>query len=78
MEKQLMRVGTYELETKSKLHALDGFNLLFGARHEFVYLPNYLPWQRVNGTWRGVLGHLMNDNHMDWKQYVRVKGKPSI
>ncbi len=73
MEKQIMRVGTDDLETKSTLNPRNGFNLLFGARYEFVYLPDYSPWQRVNGTWTGALGHLMNDNRMDWKQYVRVK-----
>ncbi len=72
MGKNMMRVGNFNLETKSKLNARDGFNLLFGARHEFVYLPDYLPWQRVNGTWMGALGHLINDNCMDWKQCVSV------
>ncbi len=72
MEKQFMRVGTDDLETKSKLNARDGYDLLFGARHEFVYLPDYWPWQRVNGTWTGALGHLMNDNRMDWKQCVKT------
>ena len=66
MEKQLIRVGTEDMEIKSKLNPRDGFNLLFGARHEFVYLANFHPWQHVNGTWTGALGHLMNDNRMDW------------
>ncbi len=73
MEKQLMRVGTYDLETKSKLNARSISSLLLGARHEFVYLLDFDPWQRVNGTWMGALGHLLNDNRMDWKQRVRVK-----
>ncbi len=62
MEKQMMRVGTEYIDTKSKLNARDGFDLLFGARHEFVYLPNDHSWQRLNSTWMGALGHLMNDN----------------
>ncbi len=73
MEKQLMRVGTDELIIKSQLNARDGFNLLFGAYYEFVYLPDYYPWQRVNVTWTGALSHLMNGNRMDWKQWVRVQ-----
>jgi len=74
MEKKLMRVGA-ELETKSKLNARDISNLLFGARYEFVYLPDYSPWQRVNGIWNGALGHLLDDNRMDWKQCVRAKSQ---
>ena len=68
MEKQSMRVGTDILITKSQLDPRDGFYLLYGARYEFVYLPDYLPWQHVNGTWTGALGHLMDDNSVDWKQ----------
>jgi hypothetical protein len=67
MEKQSMRVGTDKLIIKSQLNPRDEFNLLFGARYEFVYLPDYWPWQRVNGTWTGAAGHLINDNRMDWK-----------
>ena len=74
MAKQLLRVGTNKLIIKSQLNARDGFNLLFGARYEFVDL-DYLPWQRVNGTWTGALGHLLNDNRLDWKQCVRVKSQ---
>ncbi len=72
MEEQMMRVGTYDLETKSKLNPRDGFNLMLGAHHEFVYLPDFWPWQRVNGTWTGGLGYLLNDYRMDWKR-VHVK-----
>jgi hypothetical protein len=70
MDKQFMRVGTSNLETKSQVNHRDGFNLLLGARHEFVYLADFYPWQRVNGTWTGAFGHLMNDNHQHWKQCV--------
>ncbi len=62
MEKKLMRVGTDDLEIKSKLNTRDGFNLLFGARREFVYLTDFYPWRYVNGTWTGAFGHLLNDN----------------
>jgi uncharacterized protein with NRDE domain len=68
MEKQLMRVGTEYLNIKSKMNQRDGFNLLLGARHEFVYLTDYYPLQRVNGTWTGALSHLINDNHEHWNQ----------
>jgi hypothetical protein len=71
MNKQLMRVGT-GVENKLKSNSRDEFNLLFGARHEFVYLPDYIPWQRVNGTWTGAIRHLINDNCMHWKQWVDV------
>jgi hypothetical protein len=73
MEKQLLRVGTEKLIIKSQLNARDKYNLLFGARHEFVNLVDYWPWKREDGTWEGALGHLMNDNRVDWKQLMRVK-----
>ncbi len=73
MEKQFLRVGTGDLKTKSKFNPRDGLNLLFGARHKFVYLADDLSWQHVNGTWMGALGHLMNDNRIDWKQCLPVK-----
>jgi hypothetical protein len=64
MEK-LMRVGTEKFKTIQKLDARDGHNLLFGARYKFVYLTDYNdPWQLMNGTWKGALGHLMNDNRV--------------
>jgi hypothetical protein len=63
MEKLLMRVGT-----ETKLNPRDEINPLFGASYEFVHLADYWPWQLVNGTWTGALGHLMDDNRADWKQ----------
>jgi hypothetical protein len=68
MDKQLLRVGTENLIIKSQLKARSEFSLLLGARHEFVYLPDYYPWLSVNGTWKGAFGHLINDNRIDWKQ----------
>ncbi len=75
MEKQLMRVGINVpvLNIKSQLDPRDVLNLLFGARHEFVYLPDFWPFQYMNGSGMGALGHLLNDNRKDWKQRVRVK-----
>ena len=69
MEKQL-RVGTDKLMNKSQLNARDESNLRFGAHHKFVYLPDSNLWQHVNGTWTGALGHLINDNRMNWKLCV--------
>ncbi len=69
----MIRVGTDKLNINSQLNPRDRFNLIFGARHEFVYLSDFNPWQRVNGTWKGALSHLMNDNRMDWKQCVSNK-----
>jgi hypothetical protein len=72
MEKKFMRIGTEKVFIKSELNPRDGFNLLLGARHEFVYLADFYPWQRVNGTWTGALGHLLNDNYLHWRQCVCV------
>jgi hypothetical protein len=66
-----MRVGTDKLNIKSQLNARDGFSLLFGARQKFVYLTTYDPWQCENGTWMGALGHLINDNRVNWKQCLK-------
>jgi hypothetical protein len=68
MEKQLIRVGTNKLIIKSQLNPRDGFDLLFGAHHEFVPLTDFNPWQLVNGTWTGAFGHVMNDNDVHWKR----------
>ena len=62
METQYMRVATNKLITKSQFNLPDRLKLLFGARHEFVYQADYLPLQLVNATWKGALGHLINDN----------------
>jgi hypothetical protein len=67
MEKKFMRIGTDKVFIKSELNPRDEFNLLFGAHHEFVYLADFFPWQHVNDTWTGALGHLLNDYHVDWK-----------
>jgi hypothetical protein len=72
MEKHMMRVGIDKLNLKSQLNSREGSDLLTGARHEFVHLADYWPWKLVNGTWKGALGHLMNDNCMDWKMCTCV------
>jgi hypothetical protein len=59
MKKDRMRVGTYTL---ANLTAMDKvYDLLFGSVYDLVHIPDFYPWQLVNGTWTGVLGHLMND-----------------
>lgn len=63
MQSELFRLGTPELESETKVYETGGFDVVFDRRTKFVYTPDYLPWQRVNGTWRGVLGHILNDTH---------------
>jgi hypothetical protein len=37
-----------------------------------VYISDFDPWQRVNGTWRGALGQLLND--MKWIERIVNRG----
>ncbi len=67
MKNNLIRIGTADFVNKSALLKINAFDLLFNGFYEFVYLPDYYPWLLVNGTWTGALGHLMDDNRMDWK-----------
>jgi len=59
MQRELIRIGSPLLANESKWRA--GFDALFDGYHEFVYIADYFPWQRVNGTWAGALGHILND-----------------
>jgi hypothetical protein len=61
MKRQLIRIGTEKFANISKLNKYNAFDLLFGHFHELVYVPEYFPWQHVNGTWTGAIGDLMND-----------------
>ncbi len=61
---QLIRIGSENFVNRSELNAFGAFDLLFGGFHEFVYVVDFEPWLLVNGSWTGVLGHLMNDNRM--------------
>lgn len=55
MKKELIRIGTKDFENEFV------FDLIFDGNHEFVYTPDYWPWEvTVNGTWTGALAHLMN------------------
>ena len=55
MNKELIRIGTNTLVNTSTLEAYEGFDLLFGGRHEFVYLSGdgQTGEQLENGTWTG-------------------------
>ena len=69
MHKELIRIGTYSFVNESELDKAYAFDLLFGGFHEFVYLPDYGPFQLANGTMTGAPRHLMNDtSNVDWKQ----------
>ena len=66
MHKELIRVGTSSFVNKSKLNQARAFDLLYGGFYEFIHLPHYS--HRVNSTWTGTLGLLMNDtSNVDWK-----------
>jgi hypothetical protein len=59
---RLFRIGSPLLVNKSKFDAIDGFDALFNSGNsEFVYLPDFGPWKRVNDTWQGALGHILHD-----------------
>ncbi len=60
MQRELLRIGSPLFVNKSTLRATIGFDSLFDGYHEFVYIADYVPWQRVNGTWMGALGHIDN------------------
>ncbi len=59
--RELFRIGSPLLANESKLLKTGGFDVLFHGYHEFVYLADFDPWLRVNGTWRGALAHILND-----------------
>lgn len=65
MRNEFIRVGTRKFVNESSLDELDALDLLLSGFHEFVYIPDYSPYLRVNGTWTGVFGHIMNDTQMD-------------
>jgi hypothetical protein len=64
MKRELIRIGTNQYVNESVLYQNGGFDALFNRDnyYEFVYVPNFGPWDRVNGTWQGALGYLMNDS----------------
>ncbi len=61
-QERLFHIGSPSFANESKLRSSDGFDALFNSRNsEFVYLPDFEPWLRVNGTWQGALGHILDD-----------------
>jgi len=60
MQRELIRIGSPLLANETKLRATTGFDALFDGHHEFVYIADYVPWEHVNGTWTGALGHILN------------------
>ncbi len=65
MHHERIRIGTpLSLINDTKLHKTAGFDALFDGYHEFVYIRDFDPWARVNGTWKGALGYLLDD--MKW------------
>src|SRR5438874_1454423 len=60
MKKELIRIGTKKFINESTLDQSSAFDMLFDGMYEFVYMPDYNPFAFVNGTWAGVLGHLVN------------------
>jgi hypothetical protein len=57
MKRQLIRIGAEISELE--LSKSEAFDLLFGGFYEFVYLPDGYSNQLVNGTWTGLLGHII-------------------
>lgn len=64
MKRDVLRIGTDTFVNVSELQTSAGFDALFNQNYEFVYVPEFYPWNRVNGTWQGALGHIQNDNHL--------------
>jgi hypothetical protein len=65
MPSKVFRIGSPLAVNESELRTYNGFDLLFGGHHEFVYIADFDPWVRVNGTWQGALGYLLDDTQMD-------------
>ncbi len=63
-----LRVGTDTPVNESELYKFDALDIVFSQFYEFVYLPDYNPYELVNGTWMGSLGHLLKGRalNVDW------------
>jgi hypothetical protein len=59
--RELFRIGSPLFANESRLRETTGFDALFHDYHEFVYIADFHPWLRVNGTWQGALASLLND-----------------
>ena len=61
MEHEVLRIGSVAFVNESVLAKTPGFDALFSTfNYEFVYIHDYDPWARVNGTWKGALAHILN------------------
>jgi hypothetical protein len=71
MKSKSFRIGASKFVNESQLNTADAYDLLFDKIHEFVYYPDgAAPWQLINGTWTGALGHLINGMQMDRKTFL--------
>ncbi len=61
MPRELIRIGSPLFANESELNERTGFDVIFNKNYQFVHIPDFDPLLRVNGTWRGALGHLQND-----------------
>lgn len=60
VQKELIRIATDAFANQSRLDEYNAFDLLFDGFSELIYLPDYDPWQRVNGSWAGAFAHILN------------------
>jgi len=64
-------MGTGNFANQSHLDKRLMLDLLFAnVKYEFVQVPTSEPGALVNGTWTGLLGHIMNDKHT-WIRHVQ-------
>ncbi len=61
MQGERIRIGTQLCVNESKLNPTFGFDVIFGGNYEFVHISDIGPWTQVNGTWKGMLAHILND-----------------
>jgi hypothetical protein len=64
MQRKLFRIGSPLFVNESILTQLSGFDVMFNRNYEFVHVPDYNPFRKVNGTWMGVLRSLLDDMKM--------------
>ena len=71
-KRELLRIG-FEFANDTNLEKSSGFDVLFNDFHEVVYIPDFLPWKRVNDSWTGALGHLHSGLSI-WIEFMIVQG----
>lgn len=65
LQRELFRIGSLSPANESILDQLSGFDAIFNRNYEFVYIPDFNPLEKVNGTWMGAFHSLLNDMKMD-------------